>query len=486
MLEDRAAEMPLSGPVAGRRHAGARPPAHAAPWAWITGAAVVVGLAVAFVIVVRVRPAYDAYGWLVWGRQAVHLRLNTSAAPSWKPLTFLFTFPYALVLGRTALWLWMVTAVAGGFAAPVFGGRIAYRLAGPAGTPGYARWVAAVLAGAGVLGLEGYWHFLLISTADPLMVALCLAVIDCTLCRRLRAAWILLVLVCLGRPEATPLVLAFAAWAWRGRRVPPWLLIAGVAAIPLLWFGIPALTSYSWLIAGKVLDESTQALPGNKVSAILTGFSGLYELPMQLAVLLALVVALVFRDRRWLLMLGAAVIWLAVDIVLALHGSGVAPRYMFEPAAVVIVLAGASLGRLLTLAPHRIPLVRWVAFAAIAGLVVSMASPARIRARLFHNGVVLGRTWAKQIRRLHSVIAREGGPKRILACGQAVTTIPYQSIVAWELDRNVSEVGWAPSWSIRRGQPIVEFSPVGAGWRVQAIHAAPRCHRLNTSTPTHR
>ncbi len=485
MLQDRAAETTPPGPVAGRRSHADGSPAGGFPWPWIAVAALVIGLAIAFVTAVRVRPAYDAYGWLVWGRQAVHLRLNTNSAPSWKPLTFLFTFPYTLVLGRSALWLWQVTAVAAGFAAPVFGGRIAYRLAAPAGE-GHrvARVVAAVLAGAGVLGIEGYWHFLLIATADPMMIALWLAAIDCTLSGRFRAGWVLLVLVCLGRPEASPLVLAFAAWAWVGRRVPRWLLIAGVAAVPLLWFGIPALTSKSWLIAGKVLDESTTAFPGNKELAVLKGFSGLYELPMQLAGLLALAVAVVLRERTWLLLIAAAASWLVVDIALALHGSGVAPRYTFEPAAVMIVLAGATLGRLLVLEPHRIPIVRLAALAAIGGLVVSMATPARIRARLFHNGIVLGRQWAKQLDRLHLVVRREGGTKRILACGQPVTTVPYQSILAWELDRNVDEVGWTPGWSIRHGAPMIYFMPVGAGWRVRAIHTTPRCHRLNTSTPT--
>ena len=42
------------------------------------------------------RPGFDAYGWLVWGRQTLHGNLNTDGAPSWKPLTFLFTLPYSL------------------------------------------------------------------------------------------------------------------------------------------------------------------------------------------------------------------------------------------------------------------------------------------------------------------------------------------------------------------------------------------------------
>ena len=53
----------------------------------------------AFVVLTGVRPAYDAYGWLVWGRQAVHLNLDLNAAPSWKPLPFLFTLPYSLLPG---------------------------------------------------------------------------------------------------------------------------------------------------------------------------------------------------------------------------------------------------------------------------------------------------------------------------------------------------------------------------------------------------
>src|SRR5689334_22789788 len=100
-------------------------------WPWLAAVAALLISSILFVVLTGMRPAYDAYGWLVWGRQAAHLHLDTNAAPSWKPLTFLFTFPYALVAGRTALWLWMVTAVAGAFAASLFAARIAYRLCGP-------------------------------------------------------------------------------------------------------------------------------------------------------------------------------------------------------------------------------------------------------------------------------------------------------------------------------------------------------------------
>src|SRR5579862_4840074 len=75
----------------------------------------------------RTRPGFDPYGWLVWGHQTVAGNLNTNAAPSWKPLPFLFTFPYG-VFGHYQLWLWMVWSLAVSLAGAVFAARIAYRL----------------------------------------------------------------------------------------------------------------------------------------------------------------------------------------------------------------------------------------------------------------------------------------------------------------------------------------------------------------------
>ncbi|MBV9421341.1 MAG: hypothetical protein JOZ98_00385, partial [Solirubrobacterales bacterium] len=155
---------------------------------WTAALAVVLLASTLFVVLTAMRPAFDAYGWLVWGRQALHWDLNTNAAPSWKPLTFLFTFAYSVV-GRGALWLWMVTAVGGAFAAAIFAAKLAYRLTGPASGRPYAPVVAAVFAGLGVLGIDGYWQLILSATSDPMDVTLCLAAIDCHLSGRRRLAW---------------------------------------------------------------------------------------------------------------------------------------------------------------------------------------------------------------------------------------------------------------------------------------------------------
>ena len=78
---------------------------------WPLGAVALLAVSVALVVVTQVRPGYDPYGWLVWGHLTLHGKLDTNGAPSWKPLPYLFTLPYALA-GRDALYLWMTTAFA--------------------------------------------------------------------------------------------------------------------------------------------------------------------------------------------------------------------------------------------------------------------------------------------------------------------------------------------------------------------------------------
>src|SRR5579884_1570311 len=63
---------------------------------WLLAVAALLVCSLLVVLWARVRPGYDPYGWLVWGKLSVHLSLDTNGAPSWKPLPFLLTVPYAL------------------------------------------------------------------------------------------------------------------------------------------------------------------------------------------------------------------------------------------------------------------------------------------------------------------------------------------------------------------------------------------------------
>ena len=164
------------------------------PW-WTTAVAVVIVAAI-LVVWARTRPSFDAFGWLVWGHQTLHAALDLGGAPSWKPLPYLFTVPFALA-GHYQLWLWMLFSVAVALGGAVFAGRIAYRLSGggdppPGGASSIDRFApiaAAIFAGAAVLGLQDYFHYILSVQTDPMLVTLTLGAIDCISCAATGGRW---------------------------------------------------------------------------------------------------------------------------------------------------------------------------------------------------------------------------------------------------------------------------------------------------------
>jgi hypothetical protein len=216
---------------------------------------------------------------------------------------------------------------------------------------------------------------------------------------------------------------------------------------------------------------------------VLDGYFSLYEFPVQIAALCAIALAIVRRDRRALWLFAAAAAWLIADIALALHGEVPTPRYMFEPAAVEVTLIGAGVGSILASRPRPAAL-RWLGAAAAVALVAVMVPNIRFRGRLVHNGIRLGRTWTKVIKRLSLVIAHDGGTRAIVACGTPVTSVPFQSILAWELGFNVRQVGWVPQQWISSGQPVVLFINHFAGWQVRTYHTTgSACGLLARDTP---
>lgn len=442
-------------------------------------------IAIGFVALTGMRPEFDAYGWLVWGRQTLHWNLDTNGAPSWKPLTYMFTLPYALA-GDKQPWLWMVTSVAGSLAGAVFGGRIAYRLAGPAPGRPYAPIIAALFAALGVLGLDRYWQLILIAGSDPIVVSLCLAAIDFHLSGRPRMAFAMLVLASFGRPEAWVFTFFYAVWAWRAVPRMRLITVVGLCAIPPFWFIIPALTSKSWFRAGDLALNSHNVLHGSKITGVFGRFLGLYTGPMKLAVAAAVVGAAAWRDRIWLALTGLSLAWVVIEIGFAFYGWSAVPRYLIEPAAVMIVLGGATVGRVLASAPYTATVLRWAGPVAVGVLAVALVPTTRARVRAVRDEVANRRDAGVKIDRLREAIDRDGGPAHVRACGQPVTVVGFQSTLAWELGINVGNVGFRPGRSIHRGDPIVLFKPHQRGWVVLPIHSpAPRraqCSQLKTAT----
>jgi hypothetical protein len=463
-------------------------------------------VAVALVMYARTRPSYDAYGWLVWGHQTLHLSLDLGGAPSWKPLTYLFTVPFALA-GHYEMWLWMFFSTAVALAGAVFAGRITYRLSG-GGDPAlataepvarYAPLAAAIFAGAAVLGLQDYLHYILSFQSDPMLVTFTLAAIDMHLLGKYRWTLVFGVLATLGRPEAGPWLALWGLWAWINLPSMRWMLVLGALIVAFGWFGIPTITNGRPLLAGDLAQKSPRALRHNQFFGTLGRFKDLHYIPVWIAVALTLLVAALRRNRLILILAAGAAGWVIVEIAFAYHGWPALGRYMFEPGAVAAVLAGLAVGLILTELPRlRRGLPRWAGVPVVAILVAALVPGAVARVRTERRDLRHERARTHQITLLQRATILLGGARHVQNCGQPVTDVAYASALAWIYHRNVGTVGGLQQHvegaELRNpALPKVLITPAApAGWSFRPWHTRPyqvaRCQGLHATyviTPHH-
>jgi hypothetical protein len=488
---------------------------------WALAAWLVTGLALAVAVTgaAGTRPSFDAYGWLDWGRMTLSGGLDTNAAPSFKPLPWLFTVVYGLLGRGPELWLWMVTVTFVSLVGLAWAGRLAWALAGgarsaagAAGAAGAA--VAATLAVLGLLAVHdqypfGYAHYVLSAQSDPMIVAFMLGAADCRRLGRPRAAFALLLLAALGRPEAWPFLLAGGAWLWRARPGSRWGVVAGCAAVALLWFGVPALSSRSWLVSADNAGASGYAPHGDALHRAITVLGRLvFQLPWAIWAAAAGAVALAVwrRERAPLGLAGAVVVWVAVEVAFGIHGWPALGRYMFEPSAVVVVLGASFVGRLLgaSLAGRPLAGTPWapagrpalgLGLAAAAAGLIAWTAPALVDAgRREAHDLRAQHTRTAQLDSLARTIDRLGGPARLRRCGEVISAGPGQGTerhrsaglggqtpLAFDVGENVNRVGYIFPQPGHPRNPIVVFHPRprGDGWTVRALRqTAPGCRGL--------
>ena len=132
----------------------------------------------------------------------------------------------------------------------------------------------------------------------------------------------------------------------------------GLVLIAAAWFVVPELTSKSWLRPGDLALNQRTIIHGNKIVGVVQRWRSLYELPMQIAAALGVLLAAVRRDAETLGLAACAALWVIVEVAFAYHGWSAVSRYLLEPAAVMVVVAGGFVGRLLSDTAGRGPAVR--------------------------------------------------------------------------------------------------------------------------------
>ena len=94
-------------------------------------------------------------------------------------------------------------------------------------------------------------------------------------------------------------------------------------------------------------SNPARALHSNKVFGTVGRFLDLHTFVLEIAALASIGWAIWRRDRTTLVLGAGVVAWVVVEIAFALHGWPGLPRYMFEAAGVMVVIAGVLIGRLL-------------------------------------------------------------------------------------------------------------------------------------------
>ncbi|MFN2616696.1 MAG: hypothetical protein ABR581_06165 [Thermoleophilaceae bacterium] len=366
-------------------------------------------------------PTTDPWGWLIWGREILHLDLSTAVAgsPSWKPLPVLVTTPLAL-LGGAAPTLWLVVSRAGALLSLAMGYRLAARLGGRS---------AGALAVLGLLLSTGWSLGVAHGYSEAFAMGLLFLAIDRELDGRSGQALLLGTAVALTRPEAWPLLCVVGALFWRRSQVHPAFVLGPLVAVPLLWI-VP-----DWIGSGQFLHGShvSQAVAPTGGGASLDALGGAAVIaPIPYGVC-ALAFPL-FDDRgREGAYAGVALLsvsWGALLAILMFVAGYPATSRLFALIAGLVCVLGAvgAAGLAARLSPARPVLA--------TGLMVALAAvTVGLRAHPFLDGGRAALVHGRIASDLHDAIQR-AGPATLRRCGRL--RVPSgmgwaRGVVAWDL-----------------------------------------------------
>jgi hypothetical protein len=401
---------------------------------------------------------YDAWAWMVWGRELAHLDLATTGGPSFKPLPVVVVAPLS-VLGGAAPAVWLAAMRACAFASLALAYRLGARLAGPA---------AGAVAAVGLALSADLYRTALLGSAEPALIALTLAAVDRHLDGRRDHALVLIAIAGLIRPEAWVVIAGYGLYVWlHDPRLRP--LVAGAVVLPpAIWLGL------DWAGSGDPLHASSTATEATEGSAAHASVPALEVVrraldavivPTLVLAAVAVLEAARRRDRRVLALAALAVAWIAIVAIMAEAGFTGTRRYLAAPAAVICVISGVGLAWLVTAV--RAGRSRVAAACAIAAL--SLA-PALLRAREEARTLSVARGQADQLEELRDAVSSLGGRGAVRAVGRPAVNPWVQTALAWDLRTALDEV--QATWASSKRHP--HWSPPALVFRAPSRLAGPR------------
>jgi hypothetical protein len=401
---------------------------------------------------------YDAWAWMVWGRELSHLDLATTGGPSFKPLPVIVVAPLS-VLGGAAPDVWLAGMRACAVASLLLAYRLGTRLAGPA---------AGAVAAVGLALSADLYRTALLGSAEPALIALTLGAVDRHLDGRRDWALVLVAVSGLIRPEAWVVLAAYGVYVWLREPRLRTLVAAAVVLPPALWLGL------DWAGSGDPLHASSTATEATEGSAAAASVPALEVVrraadavivPTLVLAAVGLVEAARRRDRRVLAIAALAIAWIVVVAIMAEAGFTGTRRYLAAPAAAICVVSGVGLAWLLSAA--RAGRTRVAAACAIAAL---SAAPAFVRAREEGRTLSVARSQADQLDELRDAVAKVGGRGAVQAVGRPAINPWLQTALAWELHSKLDDV--QATWASSRRHP--HWAPPAIVFRAPARLAGPR------------
>jgi hypothetical protein len=399
---------------------------------------------------------YDPWAWLVWGREITALELDTSGGPSWKPLVAIIAAALAPA-GDAAPHLWLWISRIGWLASVALAWRLAAELVFPDRLAtgiaqrlaprriAQARLAAGAIAALGVIVLfdpfTSWTRQFAGGLSEPLAVALVLGAADRALARRPGQALALAFSAALLRPEAWPLLGLYGLWQWRCEpRLRPWL-VAGAAALPVLWLAPDLIASGDAFTGAGRAREGSGSPPGEAAEAIGRAIN-LAPWALWVGAGLAVVSAWRARERAIAILAAGIAVWIATVAVLAAAGYAGLPRFAAPAAAMACVLGGVGVVRsLAAIDGMRRSRERVAAIAAVAVVIGAFGVQGAIRAAEIPGELASAARYSESVDELRE-LADDVGRERVAACGPPSTTaFLSMTALAWQLDVPLGDVG---------------------------------------------